>query len=334
MKSDRLRIRIGTRRSALARAQTRHVIDLIKAHQPEIEFDIHLIQSGGDYDRTSEFHQFGIIGVFTKAVEAALAEDKADIVVHSLKDLPTTLAEGMQLAAVPKRENALDALCGSTLADLPNGARVGTGSLRRQAQILALRPDIKVVPIRGNVPPRLKLTKGANALDAVILAKAGLDRLGLTDEIAEVLSAKQFPYAVGQGALGIEIRAGDTRLAAMLKAIEDPRARAEVDAERAMLHALGAGCSLPVGVNVTWTGGKLLVEAQVTSLDGSERILGRGEGTAAGAEAAGLACAAELRAKGGVKLLETSYRAYCHHFRLTDADGREHPSEPARAAGS
>ncbi|MSP88510.1 MAG: hydroxymethylbilane synthase [Alphaproteobacteria bacterium] len=319
-----MRIRIGSRRSALARAQTQHVIDLIKARNPDADCRIHLIQSGGDKDRVSEFHQFGVIGVFTKAIEESLVQNEVDMVVHSLKDLPTTLADGMALAAVPARADPRDVLCGQTLMALPPGARVGTGSLRRRAQILALRPDVKVEPIRGNVPPRLKLTKGANALDAVILAKAGLDRLDLGMEIAEALDPDVFPYAVSQGALGVEVRARDKELIGLLKLIEDPRARAECDAERAMLHALGAGCSLPVGVKVAWEGDTLTVSAQVTALDGSERILGTGRGPASDADAVGQACAAELRRKGGVKLLETSYRAYYHHFRLTQ-DGEARP---------
>ena len=320
-------IRIGTRRSALARVQTDHVIDLIRAKRPDVEVQIRLIQSGGDKDRTSEFHQFGVIGVFTKAVEAALAEGEADIVVHSLKDLPTTVGAGLVLAAVPAREDPRDVLCGKALAALPLRGRVGTGSLRRRAQILALRPDIEVVPIRGNVPPRLKRTKGADALDAVILAKAGLDRLELSGEIAEALDPAEFPYAVGQGALGVEVRARDSHLVELLKSIEDPRARAEVDAERAMLGALGAGCSLPVGVKVWWEGESLALLAQVTALDGSERIVSTARGSGSEAEAVGFACAAELRRLGGVKLLESSYRAYCHHFQLLQDKGLDKAAE-------
>lgn len=316
-----MRIRIGTRRSALARTQTDHVISLLQRVRPDLEVQVRLIQSSGDKDRVSEFHQFGVIGVFTKTVEAALAAGEVDVVVHSLKDLPTALGDGLMLAAVPAREDRRDALCGRLLADLRPGARVGTGSLRRRAQILAMRPDVEVVPIRGNVPPRLGRTRGPEALDAVILAKAGLDRLGLASEIDEVLDPGAFPYAVGQGALGIEVRARDSHLVELLSAIEDRRARAEVDAERAMLSALGAGCSIPVGVRVWWEGRTLAMLAQVTSLDGSRRILATARGPAAEAGAVGLACAAELRARGGVRLLESSYDAYCQNFALV-ADAR------------
>lgn len=320
-------IRIGTRRSALARIQTDHVIDLIRAQRPDIEVQIRLIQSGGDKDRTSEFHQFGVIGVFTKAVEAALVADEADIVVHSLKDLPTTLADGLTLGAVPKREDPRDVLCGKTLPELPLHGRVGTGSLRRRAQMLSLRRDVEIVPIRGNVPPRLKRTKGPDALDSIILAKAGLDRLDLSGEIAETLDPVDFPYAVSQGALGIECRAEDRAIVELLKAIEDPRARAEVDAERAMLSALGAGCSLPVGCKTWWEGETLAILAQVTALDGSERIVSTARGPASEAEAVGFACSAELRKLGGIKLLETSYRAYCHHFQLVKDQGLNRAAE-------
>ncbi|SDR27621.1 hydroxymethylbilane synthase [Rhizobiales bacterium GAS113] len=311
-----MHLRIGTRRSPLAMAQTNYIMGLIKAKHPDIEFSIHPISTMADRDRVSEFHQFGITGVFSVEHEEQLVSKEVDLVVHSLKDLQTTVREGLVLAAVPEREDPRDALCGSTLANLRQGARVGTGSLRRRAQILSLRPDVEVVPIRGNVGPRLRLTEGDSGLDAVILAEAGLQRLGLTDAASEVLDPIQFPYAVGQGALGVEAREDDAELLKILKDIEDPKVRAEVDAERAMMQALGAGCSLPVGVFTKWESGNLILQAQVTSLDGQERVIAVEDEPPERAVELGLAAAETLRACGGVEILETSYRSYCDHFKL------------------
>ena len=204
-----MHLRIGTRRSPLAMAQTNHVMGLIREKFPETEFTLCQIATIADRDRVSEFHQFGMVGVFAVEHEQQLVRREVDFVVHSLKDLPTTLHEGLVLASVPPREDPRDALCGATMATLREGARVGTGSLRRRAQILNLRPDVTVVPIRGNVGPRLAKIGGEDALDAVILAHAGLRRLGLDEASSEVLASDLFGYAVGQGALGLEARADD-----------------------------------------------------------------------------------------------------------------------------
>jgi hydroxymethylbilane synthase len=311
-----MKLRIGTRRSALAQTQARHVISLIKAQNPEVECVIKLIMSTADKDRKSEFHEFGTTGVFTNEHEESLRRNEVDVVVHSLKDLPTNLLDGLVLAAVPTREDPRDALCGVTLKDLPLGAKVGTASLRRRAQILALRPDIDVVPIRGNLQPRLNRTKGADKLNAVILAAAGLSRLELSGEISEFLDGMTFPYAVGQGALGIETRASDPEIIALIQTIQCPKARAEVDAERAMLHALGAGCSLPVGVVTTWNGDVMKLHTQITSLNGEQKLIAVSEGPAKDAEAIGLRVAEDLRQQGGVALLQETYRQHVPHFKL------------------
>lgn len=309
-------LRVGTRRSPLAMAQTNFVIGLIKAAFPEIEFEIRSASTVADRDRVSEFHQFRMVGVFTTEHEEQLLRNEVDFVVHSLKDLPTTLRDGLVLAAVPKREDPRDALCGATLESLRPGARVGTGSLRRRAQILSLRPDVTVVPIRGNVGPRLAKIEGDDALDAVILAEAGLRRLGLADATTETLDPHAFPYAVGQGALGIEARAQDSDILKVLQAIQCPQTRAEVDAERAMMHTLGAGCSLPVGACASWKDGRLTLQAQVTSLDGQERIIATEEGPAETAADLGVATGETLKTQGGTRILETSYREFNSHFKL------------------
>lgn len=310
-----MHLRIGTRRSPLAMAQTHHVMGLIKAKFPQAEFTLCQIATIADRDRKSEFHQFGMVGVFAVEHEQQLVKGEVDFVVHSLKDLPTTLHEGLTLASVPEREDPRDGLCGATMLSLRQGAHVGTGSLRRRAQILSLRPDVTVVPIRGNVGPRLAKIDGEDALDAVILACAGLKRLGLDEASSEVLDAMRFPYAVGQGALGLEARAGDEAVIAVLKAIECPKARAEVEAERAMMHALGAGCSLPVGACAEWKDGALTLHAQVTSIDGSEHVVAAESGPPEQAERIGVAAAEVLKQRGGARILETSFRGYYPSFK-------------------
>lgn len=309
-----MHFRVGTRRSPLAMTQTKSVIAAIQARYPGITFEIKTISTVADRDRVSEFHQFGMIGVFTAEHEEMLLRNEVDFVVHSLKDLPTVLRDGLVLASVPKREDPRDVLCGSTLDGLKQGGRVGTGSLRRRAQILSLRPDVTVVPIRGNIGPRLARTKGDDALDAVILAHAGLERLGIANDAGAFLDPVQFPYAVAQGALGVQSRGDDTALVDILRSIECKTTRAEVDSERVMMHALGAGCSLPVGAYCNWQDGRLMLQAQITSLDGSERVVAAETG--ADAIAVGLAVADALKVRGGEKILDTSYREFCSHYKM------------------
>lgn len=311
-------LRVGTRRSPLALAQTNFIIGLIKQVRPEIEFEIHSIATIADKDRVSEFHQFGMVGVFTTEHEGQLLRGEVDFVVHSLKDLPTSLQDGLTLAAVPQREDPRDVLCGATLEGLKQGARVGTGSLRRRSQILNLRPDVTVVPIRGNVGPRLAKIEGEDGLDAVILAQAGLSRLGLGEATTEALDPQRFPYAVGQGALGVECRSQDAYIIEVLQAIECRRTRAEVDAER-MMHALGAGCSLPVGAFCSWKDDRLALQAQITSLDGQEQVVAIEEAPGEKAKELGLAAAETLKARGGEKILHGSYREFTGHFRMPRA---------------
>jgi hydroxymethylbilane synthase len=235
----------------------------------------------GDKDRKSTLSQVARTsagGAFTSYLEQELAERRIDIAVHSLKDLPTAIPEGLVLARTPPRADARDALCGSTLARLRSGARVGTGSPRRVAQLKALRPDVEVVPIRGNVPPRLAKLK-AGGLDAVVLAAAGLLRLGLEDSISEFLDLEEFPPSPGQGALGVELRAADTELVGMVSSFGDAEADVVVRAERALLAELHGGCSVPVGAYAEPSGGGLKLTAQVTSLDGTRRVCGSASAT-------------------------------------------------------
>jgi hydroxymethylbilane synthase len=239
-------------------------------------------------------------GVFTTQLEQELLAGRVDIAVHSLKDLPTAPPDGLVLAVTPPRADPLDALCGSTLAGLHPGARIGTGSARRVAQLNALRPDVEVVPIRGNVPPRLAKIK--SGLDAVILAASGLRRLGLDDAITELLDPALFPPSPGQGALAVQVRASDRELLEMLNAFGDPDADAAVRAERALLGELHGGCSVPVGAHAVRSAGVLSLSAQVTSLDGRQRVTGTVTGS--DPEAAGRELAAILRGRGADAVLD------------------------------
>jgi hydroxymethylbilane synthase len=278
------------------------LIDLLSGC-PVVTFKARSVMTDGDRDRSTPLRNLGggAGGVFTTVLEQELLAGRVDVAVHSLKDLPTAPTDGLVLAVTPPRADPLDALCGSTLAGLRPGGRVGTGSARRIAQLRALRPDVDVVPIRGNVPPRLAQLK--SGLDAVILAAAGLRRLGLDDAITELLDPTLFPPSPGQGALAVQVRAGDRELLEMLSAFGDPGADAEVRAERALLGALHAGCSVPVGAHAASRDGVLSLSAQVTSLDGRQRV--SGTVTGADPEATGVRLARELREHGAEAILKS-----------------------------
>ena len=262
-------VRVGTRGSALALAQTRTVAASLTA-KTGLETEIITISTEGD--RSSEsLASLGGTGVFASALRDALLAGECDVVVHSLKDLPTAPVPGLTIAAIPKREDARDALCardGFTLDTLPDGARVGTGSPRRVAQLHARRPDLEVVDIRGNVDTRLgKVASGE--LDAVVLAVAGLTRLGRLDAVTDFLSIDWWPTAPGQGALAIEVRSGEEKLA---KALDHATSRIIVEAERRTLAMLEAGCSAPVAAHALIDDGMLFLSARVYSVDGTERL--------------------------------------------------------------
>jgi hydroxymethylbilane synthase len=292
---------VGARGSRLAQLMVRELIDHLGGC-PVVQFRARSVMTDGDRDRKTPIRALGggPGGVFTTQLEQELLAGRVDIAVHSLKDLPTAPPEGLVLALTPPRADPLDALCGSTLASLRAGARVGTGSARRIAQLKALRPDVQVVPIRGNVPARLARIK--SGLDAVILAASGLRRLGLDDAIAELLDPSLFPPSPGQGALAVQVRAGDRELLEMLNAFGDPDADAAVRAERALLGELHGGCSVPVGALATRRDGVLSLNAQVTSLDGRSRIAGAVTGT--DPEATGAALALTLRERGADAILD------------------------------
>jgi hydroxymethylbilane synthase len=235
-----------------------------------VECELVPINTEGDTS-TESLSSLGGTGVFASALREALRVGRCDVVVHSLKDLPTAPEPGLVIAAVPKRVDARDALCARdelTLDTLPAGARVGTGSPRRVAQLLARRPDLKVVDIRGNVDTRLRRVADGD-LDAVVLAAAGLQRLGRLDAISEYLGIDGWPTAPGQGALALEVRAGDEKL---VRSLEHATSRIIVDAERQVLATLEAGCSAPLGAHGVVDDGMLFLSARVYSADGSQRL--------------------------------------------------------------
>jgi hydroxymethylbilane synthase len=275
--------RVGTRGSALALAQTALVVE--RLHGLGLKVEIVTISAHGDRARSDDSMMFER-GAFVKDLEVALLRGEVDLAVHSAKDLPTEVTEGVALAAYPQRGDARDALVsrdGSRLAELPGGARVGTESPRRQAFVRMIRPDLVVEPIRGNVDTRLaKLDAGE--VDALVVAAAGLERLGLTDRLAEAISAARMIPAVGQGALVVQARTGDA-WAERVREIDDWATRMEVTAERAFLRAIGGGCRAPFAAHASWSQAEIAIEAAALRPDGGailrDRLVGMDEDAAA-----------------------------------------------------
>jgi hydroxymethylbilane synthase len=264
------RLRIGSRGSQLALWQANHISALLRERGHEIMLEI--IKTTGDKITDVALAKVGTKGMFTKEIEDALAEGRIDLAVHSLKDLPTEISSGFEIAAVTQRENPRDVFCSrkyKSIEDLPQGARVGTSSLRRQAQLKAVRPDLDIHPLRGNVDTRLRKLE-AGEYDAIILAAAGLNRLGKTELVRQVIPAEVMCPAAGQGALGIEIRAGDSATRQHLAFLDDAAARATTTCERALLNKLGGGCQVPIGAFAEVRNGRLHLEAIVADPDGSK----------------------------------------------------------------
>ena len=264
------RLRIGSRGSQLALWQAHHISALLRECGHEVELEI--IKTTGDKITDVALAKVGTKGMFTKEIEEALAEGRIDLAVHSLKDLPTELSQGFEIAAVTTRENPRDVFCShkyESIEDLPRAARVGTSSLRRQAQLKAARPDLDIHPLRGNVDTRLRKLE-AGEYEAVILAAAGLNRLGKTQLVKQVIPAEVMCPAAGQGALGIEIRAGDSVTRQHLAFLDDAAARATTTCERALLNRLGGGCQVPIGAFAEVREGRLHLDAIVADPDGSK----------------------------------------------------------------
>jgi len=300
-------LRLGTRASALARWQA----DWVAARLAEqgVEVELVLITTQGDAEQRDPIGNLGSPGVFTKEIQRALLENRVDLAVHSLKDLPTEPIEGLCLAVVPPRETTADVLIsrdGLRFAELPPGATIGTGSLRRRAQLLHLRPDLQMAGIRGNVDTRLeKLARGD--FDAIVLAEAGLKRLGLSSRITEILPGDKVLPAVGQGALGIETRADDERTRAAIAPLNDPLTHAAVLAERTLLADLAGGCLAPIAAWARPVDTQTLaLDATVLSQDGQRRLFFAQQGSVASPASLGSAVAAALLAQGAAELISAA----------------------------
>jgi hydroxymethylbilane synthase len=294
---------IGSRGSALALWQANWVKGALEARGESCRIEI--IRTTGDKITDVPLAKVGTKGLFTKEIEEALIDGRIDLAVHSLKDLPTELPAGLKIAAVPEREDSRDALCGRRLNELPDGARVGTSSLRRVAQLRAARPGLVIESIRGNLDTRLrKLSEGQ--YDALVLAAAGLRRLGWADRIAEYFEADFMCPAVGQGALAIETRV-DGDAARVCAGLEDPPSRAAVEGERGVLAALGGGCQVPIGAHGSVAENRLELVAIVANPDGSHVIRLASEGPAAEALRIGCELGKRLLNSGGREILDAVY---------------------------
>jgi hydroxymethylbilane synthase len=290
-------LRLGSRKSPMAIAQSRQVADMITERTGRA-VEIVRVMTLGDVSR-AQLTQIGGTGVFVSALREALLTGRVDLAVHSLKDLPSGAAPGIVLAAVPPRDDPRDALVardGAKLADLPPGAVIGTGSPRRATQLLASRADLRCVPIRGNANTRLSKV-GSGELDGVVLACAGLARIGYAAAITQVFEPDEMLPAPGQGALAVECRAGDSELTALLGAVCDPVSMAAVTAERSLLEALAAGCSAPVGAYAAGAG-QLRMQATVMNGDGCRLLRVHGAAPADDARRLGRDLAAELLRSG------------------------------------
>jgi len=302
-------LRIGTRGSALALWQARSIAQALR-EATGVDPEIVIIKTSGDKFQQTSFSQIGTKGIFIKELEDALLDERIDLAVHSMKDVPTEMPEGLTIAAIGKREDVRDALLsssGAKLASLPQGARVGTSSLRRQSQLLYARRDLRLLELRGNVDTRIEKLKRGD-YDAIVLAKAGLDRLGLSGNISQVLPHDVSLPAAGQGAIGIEARAGDAGTLRVLTALEDAETRNAVTAERSALAGLGGGCQVPIGAWGRIDNGKLALDVAVLSPDGTQRMWEKDSGLPEEAEAIGNRVAQKLRGSGAAALLDREIR--------------------------
>ncbi len=301
-------LRIATRGSALALWQAHHVRDRLIAAEPGLTVELVVIKTRGDTIQDRALSQVGGKGLFVKEIEEALLDGRAEVAVHSMKDLPAEIPEQLMIAAVPEREDARDALVvapsisARDVASLPQGARVGTSSLRRMCQLHALRPDLEIVPLRGNVDTRLgKVQRGE--LDAIVLACAGLKRLGHKDAITCALPLEQSLPAIAQGALAIECRKDDAQTRRRLAALDHAPTAACVAAERGFLSRLEGDCKTPLAAHATLSGDRLTLDALIGAPDGSTVVRGQRQGAASDGEQLGRALAEQLLAQGGERIL-------------------------------
>ena len=299
------RLRIGSRGSQLALWQANHVAALLREQGHTVEIEV--IKTTGDKILDVSLAKVGTKGMFTKEIEEALADNRVDLAVHSLKDVPTELAPQFVLAAIMKREDPRDAFISvkySSIDELPHGARVGTSSLRRQAQLKAMRPDLEIFPLRGNVDTRLKKLESGK-YDAIILAAAGVHRLGLHTHVKARISAEVMCSAVGQGALAIETRRDDEQIRSLLEFLNHAETRIAIECERALLGAMGGGCQVPIGAYAEKREGRVHLRAMVGSPDGS--LILREEAEGADGEKLGREMAETLLKRGGSRILTEVY---------------------------
>lgn len=296
---------IGTRQSLLALWQSNHISGLLRKQYPDCQVTLKKIVTKGDRILDVPLAQIGGKGLFTKEIETELLDGTVDLAVHSLKDMPTVLPEGLCLTAITTRANVGDAFVSNKYAsfsELPQGAVLGTSSLRRKAQLLAVRPDLKIVDLRGNVDTRLrKLDEGQ--MDAIILAAAGLERLGHADRIREIIPTTVCLPAVGQGALAIECRSDNKEVREMLAFLNDLPTKQATDAERAFLGLIEGGCQVPIGVHAEVENDNIKIEAIIASLDGSKVLRNNITGPAADAVGLGRKLGQQMLAEGGEQIL-------------------------------
>jgi len=306
---ERSTLVLGTRGSKLAVHQSEWVQARLKELAPHVAVTLRRIQTSGDKIVDVPLAKIGGKGLFVKEIEEALLSGEIDLAVHSMKDVPTVLPAGLDLLCIPRREDARDALIscdGKRFKDLPHGAKVGTSSLRRQAQLLQARPDLSIVMLRGNLDTRLrKLREGQ--FDAIVLAAAGLRRLGWEHEITEYLAPEISLPAIGQGALGIEGRRDDQFVRSLLSGLDHAPTRTMVLAERALLHRLQGGCQVPIAAHATVSGSDVTLEGLVASVDGKEIVRDRVHGTVTDPESMGIQLAERLLAGGADRILQAIY---------------------------
>jgi hydroxymethylbilane synthase len=300
---------LGTRGSPLAVRQSEWVQARLKELAPDVTVTLRRIQTSGDKILDVALAKVGGKGLFVKEIEEALLSGDIDLAVHSMKDVPAELQPGLALLAVPRREDPRDALISrdaSPFTALPRGAKIGTSSLRRQAQLLQSRPDLSISMLRGNLDTRLrKLREGQ--FDAIVLAAAGLRRLGWEQHVTEYLDPTVCLPAIGQGALGIEGRQDDAFLRGIVGGLDDPQTRKTVSAERALLRRLQGGCQVPIAAHAMLSGDRIILEGLVASVDGREVIRDNVQGSADDPESLGVRLAERLLARGGDKILESIY---------------------------
>ncbi len=303
-----MKIRIGTRQSKLALWQTEHVKAELKKYRPDLEIEVVHINTKGDKILDVALSKIGDKGLFTKELENALLNNEVDLAVHSLKDLETNMPAGLALAAVSKRHEVNDVIIarekGVTIDTIKVGGTVGTGSLRRRSQLLNLRPDLNVAELRGNVPTRIQKYLDSD-WDAIILARAGVERLGLEEHISSVIPVDMMLPAVGQGALGIQIREGDTSTHEIVQCLHDQLIFAAVSAERAFLRELQGGCQVPIAAHAVTKPNGLFLKAYIGTIDGTEAMRGYVRGSKYEAEELGIGLARDMFNDGGKEIIAT-----------------------------